>query len=439
MTYSESVQYLYSLGNEIQTAKFDLTRITKVLEALGNPQDACRFVHVAGTNGKGSTSAMIEAGLRAAGVATGLYTSPHLIEPTERIQIAGKPVAPEQFASAFDEVHGAAERLRLDFHPTYFECVTAMAFLLFRAAAVEMAVLEVGMGGTLDATNVVHPRLCVITPIDFDHQAFLGDTIEQIAGEKAGILKPGVAAIFAEQRPEAEAVLISRAQGAYLRTRDWPIANLQINALCSRFEVGGMEVECPLAGEHQVENARAAALALRELGYSPAGIAQTRWPGRLEHVGGDPEVLLDGAHNIAGARALAKYLQRFYAGRRLWMVFGVMRDKAITEIGSLLFPLAHRVILTRPANSRALPPESISAPGAILTNSVGEALLAARQAADERCGADHGLALCGRRGAIGPRKIGTNVEAAVTRDYGAVDFSRHGAVRFGGTGGVVVR
>ena len=384
MTYAEAVQYLYSLGNEIQTAKFDLERITKVLEALGNPQNACRFVHVAGTNGKGSTSAMIESGLRAAGAATGLYTSPHLIEPTERIQIGGKPVSPEQFAAAFEEVHAAAEKLRLDFHPTYFESVTTMAFLLFRAAAVETAVLEVGMGGTLDATNVVHPRLCVITPVDFDHQAFLGDTIEQIAGEKAGILKPGVPAVFAEQRPEAEKVFIARAQGPYIMTRDWPVANLQTNALCSRFEVGGMEVECPLAGEHQVENARTAAIALRELGYSPAGIAQTRWPGRLEHLkaSGGPEILLDGAHNIAGARALAKYLRRFYAGRRLWMVFGVMRDKAAMEIGALLFPLAHRVILTRPANSRAMTPDLIPAPGAILTDNVEEALLAARQAAE---------------------------------------------------------
>jgi dihydrofolate synthase / folylpolyglutamate synthase len=383
MTYGETVQYLYSLGNEIQTAKFDLERITQVLEALDNPQRSCHFIHVAGTNGKGSTSAMIESALHADGVRTGLYTSPHLVEPTERIRIAGLAVAPEQFASAFDQVHTAAEKLNLDFHPTYFESVTAMAFLLFRDARVEMAVLEVGMGGALDATNVVLPDLCVITPVDFDHQAFLGDTIEQIAGEKAGILKPDVPAVFATQRPEAEAVLIARARGPYTLGRDHPIIDLQIDARGSSFQVAGMEINCPLAGEHQVENARTAALALQRLGRSPEGIVQTRWPGRLELVSTHPEILLDGAHNIAGTQALVRYLRRFYAGRRIWIVFGVMRDKAVEEIASLLFPLAHRLILTRPANSRAMSPESIPAPSAILTHSVAEALLAARQAAPE--------------------------------------------------------
>jgi dihydrofolate synthase / folylpolyglutamate synthase len=383
MTYGETVQYLYSLGNEIQTAKFDLERITQVLEALDNPQRSCHFIHVAGTNGKGSTSAMIESALHADGVRTGLYTSPHLVEPTERIRIAGLAVAPEQFASAFDQVHTAAEKLNLDFHPTYFESVTAMAFLLFRDARVEMAVLEVGMGGALDATNVVLPDLCVITPVDFDHQAFLGDTIEQIAGEKAGILKPDVPAVFATQRPEAEAVLIARARSPYTLGRDHPIIDLQIDARGSSFQVAGMQISCPLAGEHQVENARTAALALQRLGRSPEGIVQTRWPGRLELVSTHPEILLDGAHNIAGTQALVRYLRRFYAGRRIWIVFGVMRDKAVEEIASLLFPLAHRLILTRPANSRAMSPESIPAPSAILTHSVAEALLAARQAAPE--------------------------------------------------------
>jgi dihydrofolate synthase/folylpolyglutamate synthase len=359
-------------------------RITRVLEALGNPQNACRFVHVAGTNGKGSTSAMIESGLRAAGIATGLYTSPHLVEPTERIQIAGRQVTPEQFAAAFDEVHRSAEQLQLDFHPTYFETVTAMAFLLFQQANVHTVVLEVGMGGSLDATNVVNPELCVITPIDFDHQAFLGDTIEQIAGEKAGILKPGVPAIFAAQRPEAEAVLIARAQGGpYTLARDWPVSDLQIDARGSRFQVAGMLVRCPLAGEHQVENSRTAALALRQLGFPADGIALAQWAGRLERVSQQPEILLDGAHNVAGARALVRYLERFYSGRRIWLIFGVMRDKAVQEIAAMLFPLAYKIIATRPANSRAMPPELILAQEATITHSVPEALRAVRQAPPE--------------------------------------------------------
>jgi len=191
VTYSDSVQFLYALGNEIKTAKLGLDRIRAVLGSLGNPERAYRVVHVAGTNGKGSTCAMIEAGLRAAGVRTGLFTSPHLVEPTERIQIDGRPVTREQFCRAFDTVQRVAESLDLDGPLTYFETVTAMGFSLFRECGVETAVVEVGLGGRLDATNVVAPALTVITPIDFDHEVFLGNTIEAIASEKAGILKIG--------------------------------------------------------------------------------------------------------------------------------------------------------------------------------------------------------------------------------------------------------
>jgi dihydrofolate synthase / folylpolyglutamate synthase len=378
LNYSESVRYLYSLGNEVLTAKLGLERITALLGALGNPQRACRWVHVAGTNGKGSTCAMIESGLRAAGIRTGLYISPHLIEPTERIQIAGRDVSQEQFASAFVRVHETAERLlaagELDMHPTYFETVTAMAFVLFADAKLDTVVLEVGLGGRLDATNVVTPELCVITPIDYDHQVFLGDTIQQIAAEKAGILKPGVPAVFAQQRPEAEAVLRSHAQARYTFSREWPISDLVMDARGSRFRLRGVEVTCPLAGEHQVENARVASIALAELGVSPAGIASTRWPGRLERVSEQPEIIIDGAHNPAGTRSLVAYIRRFYSGHRIWVVYGALRDKAVAEMTSLLFPMADQVILTAPANSRAMPPEDITAPGSCVTHSIAEAI-----------------------------------------------------------------
>jgi dihydrofolate synthase / folylpolyglutamate synthase len=382
MNYSEAVRYLYSLGNEVLTAKLGLERITRLLQALGNPQHACRWIHVAGTNGKGSTCAMIEAGLRASGIQTGLYISPHLIEPTERIQIGGRQVSQGQFAGAFTTVHETAERMiassELDMHPTYFETVTAMAFLLFADAKLDTVVFEVGLGGRLDATNVVTPDLCVITPIDYDHQIFLGDTIESIAAEKAGILKPGVPAVFAEQRPEAEAVLRAQAQAPYTLSRDWPITDLEMDARGSRFRLRGsdatLEVVCPLAGEHQVENARVAAIALTQLGVSPAGIAFTQWPARLELVSERPEIIIDGAHNPAGTRALAAYIRRFYSDRRIWIVYGALRDKAVAEMTSILFPLAHQVILTAPANSRAMPPEEISAPGAWVTHSVAEAV-----------------------------------------------------------------
>jgi dihydrofolate synthase/folylpolyglutamate synthase len=367
MNYPDSVRFLYALGNEMKTAKLGLERIQQILAALGHPETAYRVIHVAGTNGKGSTCAMIDAGLQAAGVRTGLFTSPHLVEPTERIQISGIPVSEADFTRAFNAVHQAAESLDLDCHPSYFETVAAMAFLLFREKRVHTAVVEVGLGGRLDATNVVHPALTVITPIDFDHEAYLGNTIESIAGEKAGILKPGVPAVFAKQRPEAAAVLDARAAELGIpvrRSADAAIHVLDLNARGSRFTIGGIggsesEIVCPLAGEHQIDNAVTAALALDALGVSPEGIAEARWPGRLEHVSPNPDVILDGAHNPAGARALARYLERFYQDRKRWIIYGAMRDKSIEEIAGILFPLGDELIFTAPDSPRALRPEAL--------------------------------------------------------------------------------
>jgi dihydrofolate synthase / folylpolyglutamate synthase len=358
MTYPDSVRFLYALGNEIKTAKLGLDRIRAVLAALGNPQDSFRSIHVAGTNGKGSTCAMIDAGLRTAGIRTGLFTSPHLIEPTERIVIDGMPVTPRQFERAFDAVHKTAVDLDLDYHPTYFETVTAMGFWLFREMRIETAVVETGLGGRLDATNVLDPILTVITPVDFDHETYLGGTIESIAAEKAGILKLQVPAIFARQRPEAQSILDQRAAELSVpvkHTRDFPVRDLHVTARGSEFS----GIKCPLAGEHQVENALAAALALQSLNISPRGIENAIWPGRLEQISPNPDIILDGAHNPAGARALASYLERFYAGRKIWMIFGAMRDKAVDEIAGILFPLASELILTAPDNARALRPEAL--------------------------------------------------------------------------------
>jgi dihydrofolate synthase/folylpolyglutamate synthase len=370
VNYPDSVQFLYALGNEIQTAKFGLERIRAVADALGRPQDRIRHVHVAGTNGKGSTCAMIEAALRAAGRRTGLFTSPHLSEPTERIRIDGAPVTAARFAAAFERVHTAVESLiekgAIDLHTTYFETVTAMALLIFAEEAVETAVLEVGLGGRLDATNIVRPELCVITPIDFDHEAWLGRSLEAIAGEKAGILKPGAPAVFARQRPEVSPILSARALEAgapVTRVEDWPIRNLEVDAWGSRFELGDLRIECPLAGEHQVENAATAAVAAVQLGLPrPAvegGIAGARWPGRIERISQDPEIILDGAHNPAGARALAAYIERFYAGRPVRLIFGAMRDKSVAEIGGILFPYAEEVIVTAPRQARAVAPDTL--------------------------------------------------------------------------------
>ena len=376
MNYPDSVQFLYALGNEIKTAKFGLERIFTVLEALGNPQDRCRFVHIAGTNGKGSTCAMIESALRAAGHRTGMFISPHLSEPTERISIEGEPVSVPIFTDAFNRVHETVEELldrgAIDLHTSYFETVTAMAFLIFAEAQTTMVALETGLGGRLDATNVVRPALCVITPIDFDHEAYLGRSIEAIAGEKAGILKPGVPAVFSCQRAEAKEVLNRRAAELAIpvtRADDWQVCDLAVTARGSQFTLaasgGGVRLRltCPLAGEHQVENAVTAAVALVQLGIPPAaveqGIARTRWPGRLEHLSEEPEILIDGAHNPAGARALAAFLDCFYHDRRVRLIYGAMRDKAVEEVCSILFPRAQQVIATAPDQPRALHPQAI--------------------------------------------------------------------------------
>jgi dihydrofolate synthase/folylpolyglutamate synthase len=373
VNYPDSVQFLYSLGNEIKTAKLGLDRVALVLNALGRPQDQLRIVHVAGTNGKGSTCAMIEAALRLAGRRTGLFTSPHLAEPTERIRIDGEAVSAEAFAGLFDRVHAAVETLvaagALEAHTTYFETVTAMALVAFAEAQCDNVVLEVGLGGRLDATNVVTPFLCVITPVDFDHEAWLGRSLEAIAGEKAGILKAGVAAVIARQRPEAAAVIDARvAQLSIPATRleAWPIRDLQLDARGSRFHLSGereLDIECPLAGEHQVDNAATATVALTRMGVSDAqitgGIKAARWPGRLERVSERPEIILDGAHNPAGARALAAYIERFYGDRKVRLIFGAMRDKAIGELSGILFPLAAQVIVTAPHQARAVSVEAL--------------------------------------------------------------------------------
>jgi dihydrofolate synthase / folylpolyglutamate synthase len=375
MNYPDSVQFLYALGNEVKTAKLGLERIATVLEALGNPQQRGRFVHVAGTNGKGSTCAMIESALRAAGIATGLFTSPHLVEPTERIRIGGMPVSADGFTAAFERVHGCAEELlrtgAIDLHPTYFETVTAMAFLLFEQLGAGVVALEVGLGGRLDATNVVRPQVAVITPVDFDHEAYLGRSLETIASEKAGILKAGAPAVFAAQRPEADAKLTARAaelDAPVTRSAEWQVCDVEAHRAHTRFRLrrGDQElhIHCPLPGAHQIENARTAAAALALLEVPAAaiekGIARTRWPGRLERVAEHPEIILDGAHNPAGARALRAYIEQFYSGRQVWLIYGAMRDKAVAEMAGILFPVADQVIATAPRQARAVRPETIA-------------------------------------------------------------------------------
>jgi dihydrofolate synthase/folylpolyglutamate synthase len=404
MNFSDTVRFLLSLGHELKVVKWDLERMRVLLAALGDPHRQRRFVHVAGTNGKGSTCAMIEAALRASGLHTGLYTSPHLVSPRERILLGGKMISEPAWVAAFEDVHGAAERLlaaeAIEAHPSFFETVTAMAFLAFARANLDMIVLETGLGGRLDATNVVDPEVAVITPIDFDHEAFLGSAIESIAAEKAGILKPGRPAVFATQRPEALRVLENRALELDIAVRHssaWRVEDLVCGRFGSRFTLVAdkeIPIDCPLAGRHQVENARTAVATLDLMDVPAAairaGIAGARWPGRLERISESPDIVLDGAHNPAGARALADYIREFFADeasttgfRPVRIIFGAMRDKAVEEVTNTLFPLAAEVILTAPDQPRALNPQVLAGVAGSGNVLVADSLRAALELARE--------------------------------------------------------
>lgn len=370
MNYADAVRYLLALGGELAAprqpapvAKFDLRNITTLAAKLGDPHRAVPCAHIAGTNGKGSTAAMLESVLRQAGLKTGLYTSPHLERINERIAVNGEPISDDEFAAAFTRVHQAIEELlacgALTAHPTFFECVTAMAFDHFARARLDFAVYEVGMGGRLDSTNIVTPEVCVITQIDLDHENYLGHSIQQIAAEKAGILKPGVPVVCAAGRPEARAVIARRAAEF-----NAPLLDLdQGSGIAGRWPAGETLPTPALPGRFQKRNAVTAAMAARELrqrGFPisaeaiASGIAQTRWPGRLELIAHAPDVYLDGTHNPAGARELLVFWDERFAGRRIFLIFGAVRDKAVEEITGLLFPRAAHVICTQPRSARAI-------------------------------------------------------------------------------------
>lgn len=372
MTYQQAVSYLFSLLGENGGAGLGLDRMNDLVARLGHPQKSFRIVHIAGTNGKGSTASMIAAGLRAAGSRVGLCSSPHLSRFNERIEIDGNPVADAAFAAAVEEVRTAGEAMAAagDFgrRPTLFEAITAAAFCAFRRAGVDWGVIEVGLGGRLDASNVVDSELAVITPIDLDHEAWLGKGLRRIAGEKAGIFRPNGSAVSARQQPEARAALEDAAKAldvdlAFSPER-WTVESASPDAL-GRFRLvaGPWAARLALAGEHQVGNALTAAAALDRLGVPVEAIVQgletARWPGRLEWFETDPPILLDAAHNPSGARALAEHLRRFHSRRKIRLVYGSSRDKAIDEVAGLLYPVAERVLITRSAVARSAAPATL--------------------------------------------------------------------------------
>jgi dihydrofolate synthase/folylpolyglutamate synthase len=389
MTYREAVARLLALrGGEVPGMRPGLERVQTALDAVGNPERGPRLAQVGGTNGKGSIAAMLAAMGTAAGLRTGLYTSPHLASFRERIRVDGRAIAPDDVVDGVEALGTLIARLDL----TTFEATTVLALDHFARAGVELAVLEVGLGGRLDATTVGRPEATVLGPIDLDHQAWLGDTIEAIAREKAAIIRSGVA-LSARQHPEADRVVRARAAATGIPLL---VEGEALEARLLRFALDGQwlelsgpgwrlaEVGCALLGPHQAGNALLAAATARELGLAEAavraGLARVRWPGRFQLWPGEPRIVLDAAHNPAGARALAAALRAYFPGQPISFVVGVLGDHDAAGILQALLPLAARLILTAPASPRAAAPEALRAlvpPGPVrveLAGSAAEAL-----------------------------------------------------------------
>ncbi|HUG53318.1 MAG TPA: cyanophycin synthetase, partial [Vicinamibacteria bacterium] len=367
--------------------KFGLETMHALVEALGHPERRFPVLLVAGTNGKGSVVAYAAAALRASGLVAGRYISPHLVRVNERIAVGGREIGDRALWSAVAEVREAAESLAragaLPAQPTYFEVLTAAAFVHFAARSVDVAVLEVGMGGRLDATNVTAPAVSAIVTVERDHEAYLGTTLGAIAGEKAGVLRPGRVTVLGPMSPEAVAAVaaVAAERGARLAHADAEVEVRErprgrVDLRTRRHLYRALR---PLPGAHQRDNLAVAVRLLEEaqaagvgldLEAVAAGVDRTRWPGRLQRLPGRPSLLVDGAHNPAAARALAAELRD---GPPFVLVFGAMADKDVAAMGRALFPLARLVVLTRVPDARAASPDEI-------VRRVGRAAAAARSA-----------------------------------------------------------
>lgn len=362
-SYQESLDYLYSL--QLFGIKLGLEKVHELLRRIGNPQHQLRIIHIAGTNGKGSTAATLAAIFHAAGIPAGLYTSPHLHHFTERIRIDTQQVAEAEIVALVDEMRPHAEELQT----TFFEFTTALALLCFVRHGLEWAILETGMGGRLDATNAVLPELCLLTPIALDHTGYLGDTLAAVAGEKAGIFKAGVPVISAPQPEEVAAVMRARAESLALPLRFVDAAGLW-RRTAERFDyvAPGCRLEGlrpGLGGEHQLQNLSLALTTadwLRQAGVEIPeqslrdGVERVRWPGRLEWL--PDRVLLDGAHNPAGAERLAAYLRQQRMGG-LHLLIGLKDDKPPLEVLEPLMPFVERLYAVRPPVDQAVAPEKL--------------------------------------------------------------------------------
>ncbi|HOV88017.1 MAG TPA: folylpolyglutamate synthase/dihydrofolate synthase family protein [Syntrophobacteraceae bacterium] len=368
-SYRESIRYLYGLQK--YGIKFGLNCTENLLARLGNPHRAFRSVHVAGTNGKGSTAAMLSSVLKEHGLQVGLYTSPHLVRFTERFRMNDTEVSPERIMRVFGKIYPLLDQ-RVP--PTFFEVVTAMAFAYFAEENADWAVIEVGMGGRLDATNVIKPRVSVVTNISFDHQEFLGSTLSSIAREKAGIIKTGVPVVTGARQPVVQGILkaacLKHKTSLFSLGRDFRVRRNGEGT----FQYVGMRrrwssLKVPLEGPHQTANAALALAALEilerqgDVRLDPAavqrGLSRVLWPARLEILQDNPLVILDGAHNPQGAESLRDALKNSFSYRHLHLVMGVMADKDIRGIFRRLLPLAETAVFTQPRYARAANPEEL--------------------------------------------------------------------------------
>ncbi len=386
MSYSETITYIYNLRKH--GIKLGLQNINRLVSILGNPHKSFLSVHVAGTNGKGSTSAIIASILKASGYKVGLFTSPHLVSFTERIKVNDEEISEDEVISLTEEIRGKiADIISFDpdFSPTFFEMVTAMAFLYFKRKGIDIAVIEVGMGGRLDATNIVIPKISVITSINFDHTEFLGETLKEIAFEKAGIIKDAVPVVVSSQVPEVLGVINGKAEEkgskVFLFGRDFfaILKNADYKGISFDYFSGESFKICdlylPLPGEYQIENAsvaiKAAELINQHITHHSIrkGIASVKWHGRLEMIQDNPPVLIDGAHNPSAAEALSRAISKHYLGmyERIIFILGIMGDKDIEGIMRPILPIASEIILTSPNYDRAAHPEKLAG----IANSLG--------------------------------------------------------------------
>lgn len=375
VAYQEALDYLYSFVDYSLTRsfrytpdKFDLGRMVRFLHLLGDPHQAYQVIHVAGTKGKGSTAALIASTLRAAGTKTGFYTSPHLQDYTERIQVDGQPIPPDALAALVEELKPVVAQIE---RLTTFEITTALAFLYFARQKVDVAVAEVGLGGRLDATNVVDPLVSVITSLSLDHMAVLGDTLPKIAFEKAGIIKPGRPVVLSPQQDEARAVIetVAAERGCPLvevgRDYTWAAGSHSLDGQTFSVWRAGeapLELRIPLLGQHQVENAATAYAALdvaRGQGLTitdehiRAGFAGVVWPGRFEILQRSPLLIVDSAHNRDSARRLRQALDDYLPGQPVILIYGASEDKDIEGMFAELMPRVSRVIATQSVHPRA--------------------------------------------------------------------------------------